>query len=122
MSLDGADLSVLRAGITGAAPMPPAIGERFREMTGRTMHEIYGMTEASGLIAIDAVASGGGEGAVASALPKPKSGIHRLERSSTTSTMTRMPRPIASGKNRRAHARHSPLRTASVSDGGKWLG
>lgn len=54
--------------------MPPAIGERFREMTGRTMHEIYGMTEASGLIAIDAVASGGGEGAVASALPKAEVG------------------------------------------------
>ena len=32
--VDDADISSLRAGLTGAALLPPAFGERFRQVTG----------------------------------------------------------------------------------------
>lgn len=77
--LDGADLSAVRAGFCGAAPLPPAVGERFRQVTGRGLFEVYGMTEASGLIAIDPVAGEGGVGSVGWALPYTQVAVHRLE-------------------------------------------
>ena len=76
--LGGADISAVRAGFCGAALLPPAIGERFRQVTGRGLYEVYGMTEASGLIAIDPVAGGGGAGSVGWALPYTRVEIRRL--------------------------------------------
>jgi fatty-acyl-CoA synthase len=67
--LDGADLSCIRAGFTGAASLPSAVGARFREVTGRALNEVYGMTEASGLIAMHPPGDDGGEGSVGWALP-----------------------------------------------------
>lgn len=67
--LDGADMSHVRAGFTGAAPLPAAVGERFHRVTGRQLNEIYGMTEASGLIAMHPPADDGGKGSVGWALP-----------------------------------------------------
>ena len=46
---------------------------------GRTLFEVYGMTEASGLIAIDPVAGGGGAGSVGWALPYTRVVVCRLE-------------------------------------------
>jgi fatty-acyl-CoA synthase len=77
--LAGADLSAVRAGFCGAASLPPAVGERFRQLTGRSLYEVYGMTEASGLIAIDPVAGPGGEGSVGYALPYTRVVVRRLE-------------------------------------------
>ncbi len=77
--LDGADLSAVRASFTGAASLPPALGERWRHITGRPLHEVYGMTEASGLIAIDAAGSEGGQGSVGWALPYTEVQVRRLE-------------------------------------------
>ena len=76
--LGGADISAVRAGFCGAALLPPAIGERFRQVTGRGLYEVYGMTEASGLIAIDPVAGDGGAGSVGWALPYTRVEIRRL--------------------------------------------
>jgi fatty-acyl-CoA synthase len=67
--LQGADLSCIRVGFTGAASLPPAVGARFREVTGHALNEIYGMTEASGLIAMHTPGDDGGEGSVGWALP-----------------------------------------------------
>ena len=67
--LDGADISAVRAGFCGAASLPTAVGARFREVTGHGLHEVYGMTEASGLVTIDAVRAEGGVGSVGWALP-----------------------------------------------------
>jgi len=75
--LDGVDLSGVRAGFTGAASLPLAIGERFREVTGCGLHEVYGMTEASGVIAIDAVDGAGGSGSVGWALPYTRVRVRR---------------------------------------------
>jgi len=77
--LDGADISSVRAGLTGAALLPPAIGERFRQVTGNNLFEVYGMTEASGLVTIDPLA---GECAVSSvgwALPYTQVSVRRLD-------------------------------------------
>ncbi len=76
---DGADLSALRAGLTGAALLPPAVGERFREVTGRNLFEIYGMTEASGLVTIDPLAGACGVGSVGWPLPYTHVDVRRLD-------------------------------------------
>ena len=77
--LDGADLGAVRAGFCGAASLPTAVGERFRQVTGCGLFEVYGMTEASGLIAIDPVAGAGGVGSVGWALPYTEVLVRRLE-------------------------------------------
>jgi fatty-acyl-CoA synthase len=77
--LDGADISAVRAGFTGAASLPPAVGERFRHVTGHRLHEVYGMTEASGLIAIHSLDDEGGDGSVGWALPYTQVIVCRLE-------------------------------------------
>ncbi len=77
--LDGADIGAVRAGFCGAASLPTAVGERFRKVTGRGLFEVYGMTEASGLIAIDPVAGEGGVGSVGWALPYTQVVVCRLE-------------------------------------------
>jgi fatty-acyl-CoA synthase len=74
-----ADLHAVRAGFCGAASLPPAVGGRFRQVTGRGLFEVYGMTEASGLIAIDPVAGEGGIGSVGWALPYTQVVVRRLE-------------------------------------------
>ena len=73
-----ADMSAVRAGFCGAALLPPAVGQRFRQVTGRGLFEVYGMTEASGLIAIDPVAGEGGAGSVGWALPYTRVEVCRL--------------------------------------------
>jgi fatty-acyl-CoA synthase len=76
--LDGADISAVRAGITGAALLPPAVGARFRQVTGRNLFEVYGMTEASGLIAYDPFAGASAAGSVGWALPYTRVVVRRL--------------------------------------------
>ena len=73
-----ADIRCVRAGITGAAPLPPAVGARFREVTGCPLHEVYGMTEASGLIAFHSAGDDGGEGSVGWPLPYTEVVVRRL--------------------------------------------
>jgi fatty-acyl-CoA synthase len=63
------DLSCLRAGLTGAALLPPAVGARFKEVTGRILYEILGMTESSGLVSIDPLCGSGAVGSVGWPLP-----------------------------------------------------
>ena len=48
--LGGADISSVRGGLTGASSLPVAVREKFEAVTGKRLNEIYGMTEASGLI------------------------------------------------------------------------
>jgi fatty-acyl-CoA synthase len=76
---DPADLRTVRAGFCGAASLPTAVRERFLQVTGRALHEVYGMTEASGLIAIDAVGGAGGPGSVGWALPYTRVQVCRLQ-------------------------------------------
>ena len=63
------DISTVRAGLTGAALLPPAIANQFKEVTDCSLFEILGMTEASGLISIDPACGSGNAGSVGWALP-----------------------------------------------------
>lgn len=47
----GADFTALRYGVCGAAPMPPAVGAEWEELTGGFFVEGYGMTETSPIVA-----------------------------------------------------------------------
>ena len=59
-----ADLSRVRAGFTGASPIPSTVQHRFEAMTGARLHQVYGMTESSGILSIDPVAGRGAPGTV----------------------------------------------------------
>jgi fatty-acyl-CoA synthase len=76
--LDGADISSIRGGLTGASPLPVAVREKFETVTGKSLNEIYGMTEASGLIACNPFAGTGGAGSVGLRLPYTTVTIRRL--------------------------------------------
>ena len=77
------DISAVRAGLTGAALLPPAVSHRFKEVTGCTLFEILGMTEASGLICIDPPCGDGAAGSVGWALPYTQVDILRLNADGT---------------------------------------
>jgi fatty-acyl-CoA synthase len=76
--LGTADLGKVRAGFCGAASLPAAVGERFRKLLGKSLHEVYGMTEASGLISVDPAGSEGGAGSVGFRLPYTQVVVRRL--------------------------------------------
>jgi len=65
--------------VTGASLLPPAVGQRFKDVTGTTLFEILGMTEASGLISIDPVSGQGTTGSVGWALPYTQVDVLKLE-------------------------------------------
>ncbi|WP_109313488.1 AMP-binding protein [Ruegeria sp. AU67] len=73
------DISHVRAGATGASLLPPAVGQKFKEVTGCTLFEILGMTEASGLISIDPLCGTGTAGSVGWALPYTNVDVLKLE-------------------------------------------
>ncbi|MFT4827594.1 MAG: fatty-acyl-CoA synthase [Paracoccaceae bacterium] len=75
---DGHDISAVRAGRTGAALLPPAVAARFAEVTGRTLFEVLGMTESSGLVSIDPLWGAGGAGSVGWPLPYTEVDVVRL--------------------------------------------
>jgi fatty-acyl-CoA synthase len=72
------DIRAVRAGLTGAALLPPAVGARFKEVTGCNLHEILGMTETSGLICIDPLSGPGRVSSVGWPLPYTQVDILRL--------------------------------------------
>jgi len=73
------DISRVRAGATGASLLPPAVAQKFNEVTGCTLFEILGMTEASGLISIDPLRGSGTPGSVGWALPYTTVEVRKLE-------------------------------------------
>lgn len=73
------DISHVRAGATGASLLPPAVGQKFKEVTGCTLFEILGMTEASGLISIDPLCGSGTAGSVGWSLPYTNVDVLKLQ-------------------------------------------
>jgi fatty-acyl-CoA synthase len=57
--------------------LPPAVGQQFAQVTGCTLFEILGMTEASGLISIDPPCGEGAAGSVGWALPYTQVEVRR---------------------------------------------
>ncbi|GGN99827.1 acyl-CoA synthetase [Nocardia rhizosphaerihabitans] len=64
----GVDISSLRAGIVGAAPLPSGVRATFESMTGVPMLEGYGLTEAT-CVSVLAPMSGSKPGAIGIRLP-----------------------------------------------------
>jgi fatty-acyl-CoA synthase len=77
--VDGADISSLRSGLTGASSLPVSVREQFETITGIQLKEILGMTEASGLISCNPFKSQGGAGSVGLRLPYTMVTVRRLE-------------------------------------------
>jgi fatty-acyl-CoA synthase len=76
--LGEADISSVRGGLTGASSLPVAVRERFEALTGKRLNEIYGMTEASGLIACNPFVGDGGTGSVGLRLPYTRVTVRQL--------------------------------------------
>ncbi|MGB0385178.1 MAG: acyl-CoA synthetase [Ardenticatenaceae bacterium] len=79
----GSDLSSIRSGLTGASLLPVAVREKFVAVTGKPLNEIYGMTEASGLISCNPFSGEGGVGSVGFRLPYTQITIRRPEANGT---------------------------------------
>ena len=75
---DGVDLHRLRMALAGGAPLPAAVRERFEDVTGLTVKEIYGMTEASGPISCNPAHGTGGGGSVGLRFPYTQVVCRRL--------------------------------------------
>lgn len=52
---EGADLSRVRINISGASLLPRSVAEQIEHITGRSLREVYGMTESGGVICVDPV-------------------------------------------------------------------
>jgi fatty-acyl-CoA synthase len=73
-----ADLSSVRYSISGASLLPRAVADRFQAMTATRIHEILGMTETGGLVAIDPAAGEPVLGSVGCRLPYTSVVVRRL--------------------------------------------
>ena len=49
----GCDFSRVRGNISGGAALPRAVAEGMQQVTGKPMREVFGMTEAGGVISVD---------------------------------------------------------------------
>lgn len=67
--LNGANISSLRYCRTGAAPMPPELALRFKELFGLRVRESYGMTETAGIATITPPNVDGPAGSVGFPIP-----------------------------------------------------
>ena len=67
--IEDRDLASLRLAVSGAAPLPVSVLERFQQLTGITIEEGYGLTEASPSVASNSMAPVARPGSVGVALP-----------------------------------------------------
>lgn len=65
----GADLSSLRACISGGAPMPAELKARFEERTGASVVEGYGLTESSGVVSTNPYEALNKDGTIGQPIP-----------------------------------------------------
>ena len=68
-ALERTDLSSVRLAVSGAAPLPVPVLERFRALTGITIEEGYGLTEASPSVCATSMAERAVPGSVGLPLP-----------------------------------------------------
>lgn len=72
-----ADLRHVRFGITGSAPTPRKVADMFKQVTGRELYEILGMTETGGVTAIDPAGGPSTPGSVGLRVPYTGLSIRR---------------------------------------------
>ena len=76
--LADADISKLRGILTGAASLPVTVRESLERATRHTVKEVYGMTECSGMTAMNPLGVEGGKGSVGFRFPYTKVTVRRL--------------------------------------------
>ena len=74
----GRDLSSLRIGLTGGAPVPHALTQRWERVTGTRMHQVLGMTETAGVVSVDPARGRACEGSVGFPIPYTRAEVRRL--------------------------------------------
>ena len=96
------DLTHANSAITGASPLPLDVGKTFQERTGLPLHQIYGMTETAGILALsprychDPLETAGYR------LPFSKVEVRRLDQGSVTESCCEPSEPgmvVVSGPN-----------------------
>lgn len=73
-----ADISSIRWGLTGAASCPPSVTQRFKQVTGASLHEVLGMTETGGVTSVDPVGESSTAGSVGFRLPFTELRVRKL--------------------------------------------
>jgi fatty-acyl-CoA synthase len=73
-----ADISSIQWGLTGAASCPQSVTERFRQVTGASLHEVLGMTETGGVTSVDPVGEAPTAGSVGFRLPHTRLRVRKL--------------------------------------------
>jgi long-chain acyl-CoA synthetase len=68
--LTKADLSSLKVCISGGAPMPAPVHDKFEELTGVRLVEGYGLTESSGVVSVNPYAGTRKKGTIGQVLPQ----------------------------------------------------
>lgn len=76
------DFSSLRVCITGGAPMPVEVKQRFEEVTGAVIAEGYGLTESSGVVSVNPYEGVNKPGSIGQ--PMPGTRIKLLDREDAT--------------------------------------
>ncbi len=80
--LDGIDMSSLRVCISGGAPLPAAVKERFQARTGVVLVEGYGLTESSGVVSTNPYEGENRTGSIGQ--PVPGTRLRLLDREDPT--------------------------------------
>jgi long-chain acyl-CoA synthetase len=75
----GAQFSSIQVAISGGAPLPPSVHEKFEELTGRKMMEAYGLSEASSATHITPYPQGAPRGSIGLPLPDTEVRIMDME-------------------------------------------
>jgi long-chain acyl-CoA synthetase len=74
-----AQLASIRVAISGGGPLPPAVKEKFEQITGRKMMEAYGLSEASSATHMTPFPGGGPGGSIGLPLPDTQAKIMDME-------------------------------------------
>ncbi len=78
VALDGADISSVQLGLTGGAPAPRAMSQRWEQVTGTRLHEVLGMTETAGVVSVAPRHGAHRIGSVGFPIPYTRAEVRRL--------------------------------------------
>jgi acyl-CoA synthetase (AMP-forming)/AMP-acid ligase II len=111
---EGYDLTALKISVSGAVPLPLGVREKFEKLTGSTMIEGYGLSEASPVTHVNPIDGMRKDGTIG--LPLPDTHIKIMDRNTGTMELSPLPFRVAeTGGITREQAE-----TADAHTGYKW--
>lgn len=87
----GADISSVRAALTGGSPLPNELAVRFQQVHGIPVRNIFGMTECAGIVSIEPLGAERRPGSVGLRLPYSQVAAIPLERAGDDGVTTLCP-------------------------------